>query len=116
MKLVAEVMDMVCLGRTLTARRIVARRGQPIQVSPNSFSIHRVAVNGRYAYEVTDSGEDDCEVTISYADVEQAVWGFAEQVGWIALREAVSDHRYAWLFPAGSTLDWHTRQAQRRAA
>lgn len=116
MKLVVEVMDMVCQGRTLTARRIVARRGQPVQTSPNRFSIHRTTVNGRYVYEVTDSGEDDCEVTTAYADVEQAVWGFTEQVGWIALREAVSCHRYAWLFPAGSTLDWHARQAQRRAA
>ncbi|MDG1481076.1 MAG: hypothetical protein P8R54_15905 [Myxococcota bacterium] len=116
MKLLAEVMDMICRGRSLTARRVQARRGQPVQVSSNQSSIRRVIVNHQYAYEVAEVSPDGCEITSSYADLDQAVLEFAEQVGVIALREAVASNRYAWLFPTGSTLEWHASQAQRRVA
>jgi hypothetical protein len=116
MKLMVEATDMIRSGITLNARRMVARRGRPVAVSPYENTIRRRCVNGRYVYEVIDRSLVDEGVTSTYVDLEEAAWAFADQVGWVALGMAVATHRYEWMFPAGSTLDWHTRQAHRLAA
>ena len=116
MKVMVETIDMLRRGITLGARRSVARRGRPLKIAPYTNTIQRCVINGRYVYEITDRRMDPEGVVQSFFDVEHAARTFAEQVGWVALNSEVSSKRYNWMFPLGSTLDWHTQEHQSRAA
>ena len=116
MRLVKETIGMLNQGITLSARRASVQRGCPVVLSPYLNTVRRRCVNGRFVYEITDRSHESGDEIHTYKDVETAALIFAELVGWVALDKAVSAQRYQWLFPKGSTLDWKTREAQRRAA
>jgi hypothetical protein len=116
MRLVAETIGMLKQGITLSARRATANRGCPVILSPYINTVKRRCVNGQYVYEITDRSHDSGDETHTYKDVESAALIFAELVGWIGLSKTVSEHRYQFMFPKGSTLDWQTQKSQRRAA
>ena len=116
MRLVAETIGMLKQGITLSAQRATVHRGCPVVLSSYINTVRRRCVNGQYVYEITDRSHDAGDETHTYKDVESAALIFAELVGWIALDKAVSEYRYQWMFPSGSTLDWKTKKTQRRAA
>lgn len=116
MRLVRETIGMLEQGITLSARRATVNRGCPVVHSPYTNTIKRRCINGQYVYELTDRSHAAGNETHTYRDVETAALIFAELVGWIGLSKAVSEYRSQWLFPMGSTLEWKTQKAQRRAA
>jgi hypothetical protein len=116
MRLVTETIGMLKQGITLSARRGTAIRGCPVALSPYINTVKRRCVNGQFVYEITDRSNNSGDETHTYKDVETAALIFAELVGWIGLDKAVSEYRYQWLFPRGSTLDWQTTKSKRRAA
>ena len=116
MRLIAESTEMLERGFPLNAPRTLAKRGRPVRRAPRENTVQQITAGGRICYEVIDRIEEPEGIRQVFDSAEQAAWAFAEQVGWVALREAVNEHRYEWLFPVGSTLDWPSSDAHRRVA
>lgn len=111
MRLVVEVIGMLSQGTTLHVHRTVARRGRPVATAPRASTLQRRVSNERYVYDIVDRDQFPEGVVTTFEDPEEAAQVFAQKVGWAALSSVLAEHRYYYLFPNGSTLDWPMQSA-----
>ena len=105
MRLVFEVIGMLDQGIPLSGCRMSARRGQPLRISSKTFTIRKQHNNGCYIYGIIESSNPDAECE-TFEDAEVAVRAFARKVGWTSVSSVLAQHRYHYLFPNGSSLEW----------
>ena len=113
MRLVVEVIGMLDQGIPLSGCRMSARRGHPLRISPKTFTISKKHDNGCYIYGIVESSNPDAECE-TFEDAEVAARAFARKVGWTSLSNVLAQHRYHYLFPNGSSLEWAQASVTRR--
>ena len=89
-----EAVDQLLAGRTLVAPCRHQRSQEPLSLvgdAEGGWSLRGLAGS---------------EIVAHFASLEAALLGFEGRVGSGGLRRAVAVHRYAHLFPAGSSLGW----------
>ena len=100
-----EAVDQLKAGRVLTApsRTRWARTGGMVRLQIDAEDGWRLE---------DDSAETVCRVAC-FERLELALLEFERRVGQMGLINAVSENRYAFLFPNGSSLGWTEQTRQR---
>lgn len=108
MGLIQEATQMLSQGIGLVAQEFITWDDGEGASSLRSTVLRRVVHSGGDVfYEVVDYRKSLNGELHRFDEPTQAAHTFARLVGRSALSRAVAAHRYAYLFPRGSSLDWH---------
>lgn len=107
MGLIQEASEMVERGTRLVAREVLMWGTGEVQVGARPTILQRVSgVEGDVRYEVIDFRHEPGGHVLVYENAYAAASALKRTVGGAALSRALSELRYAHLFPNGSSLEW----------